>query len=338
MRSFFYLLVIIFIFCTEKASAQRDTDWVYMKNVGWNNNVERSVMAENKDSADFIRMITSPDTNIDRSLYPINDFYLNGKLKRRALSTVQIAAYAVFQGPCLEYYPDGQKKMICNFENGHLEGAAITYYPNGKMYISGSYHQDTFTFNGCSDSTGIVLAEDGNGKWIKYSSDFKQIIEQGFVNDGLKEGNWTGRLNDSVDYRCTYLRGNLTSGTSFVKNGHQYEFKATEVIPEFEGGIDAFGHFLTRNVRYPQYAREHKIQGRVIITFVVEKDGSLQGIKVARGVEKSLDDEAVRVIKMCPKWSPAYFYGIPVRVQYSVPINFTVDKGNQNHRAFNKLN
>lgn len=325
MRNFFCLFVITFIFCTEKASAQRDTDWVYMKNVGWNNNnVERSVMAENKDSADFIRMITSPDTNIDKNLYPINDFYLNGKLKLRARSTVQIAAYAVFQGAYIEYYPNGHKKMICNFEKGHLEGDAIKYYPNGKMYLSGNYHQDKFTLIGCNDSTGTVLAEGGNGKWIKYSPDFTQVMTQGFANDGLEEGDWTGRLNDSVNYRCTYFRGMLTSGTSFVKNGHQYEFKKTEVIPEFVGGIDAFGRFLTKNIRYPQYAREHKIRGNVIIKFVIEKDGSVRDIKISRGVEKSLDDEAIRVIKMCPKWTPGYLYGIPVRIQYSVPISFTL--------------
>jgi periplasmic protein TonB len=99
-------------------------------------------------------------------------------------------------------------------------------------------------------------------------------------------------------------------------------FTAVEVSPEFPGGYDAFGTFLSHNIHYPEMARHTGTQGRVIINFVVEKDGTLSEIKVVRGVGDGCDEEAVRVMKLSPKWKPGIQNGRPVRVYYTVPITF----------------
>jgi TonB family protein len=101
-------------------------------------------------------------------------------------------------------------------------------------------------------------------------------------------------------------------------------FNAVENVAEFPGGLEAFGKFLTSNLKYPAAAREQKIQGRVIITFIVEKDGSLSNKKIVRGITDDLNNEALRVISLSPKWKPGIQNGRPVRVQYSVPISFTL--------------
>ncbi|MEO3405228.1 TonB family protein [Mucilaginibacter sp. CAU 1740] len=101
-------------------------------------------------------------------------------------------------------------------------------------------------------------------------------------------------------------------------------FTAVENVPEFPGGLEAFGKFLASNLKYPAAAREQKIQGRVIITFIVEKDGSLSNKKIVRGITDDLNNEALRVIALSPKWKPGIQNGRPVRVQYSVPISFTL--------------
>ncbi|WP_183561275.1 energy transducer TonB [Mucilaginibacter sp. SP1R1] len=109
---------------------------------------------------------------------------------------------------------------------------------------------------------------------------------------------------------------------SFDKKGNQYPFTNIQVEPGFNGGLTAFGTFLSKNIHYPKDARQHKIQGLVIVTFIIERDGSLTDVHVVRGLEKSLDDEAVRVLKISPAWIPASEYGRPVRVQYTVPIRY----------------
>jgi TonB family protein len=101
-------------------------------------------------------------------------------------------------------------------------------------------------------------------------------------------------------------------------------FTEVEQVPEFPGGLNAFGRFLGTNVRYPKADREKGIQGRVIATFVVETDGSLSGLKISRGISKGLDEESLRVLRKSPNWKPGIQNGRKVRVQYSVPISFTL--------------
>jgi protein TonB len=101
-------------------------------------------------------------------------------------------------------------------------------------------------------------------------------------------------------------------------------FTSVEQVPEFPGGLEKFGAYLGKSIRYPAVARENGTQGRVIVTFVVERDGSLTDIKVTRGIGSGCDEEAVRVLKGSPKWKPGIQNGRPVRVQYSVPISFTL--------------
>lgn len=95
-----------------------------------------------------------------------------------------------------------------------------------------------------------------------------------------------------------------------------------EKMPEFPGGQEALNRFLVRNIKYPLLAQENGIQGRVICQFVVNSDGSIVDISVVRGVEESLDKEAMRVIKSMPKWTPGRQGGKNVRVKYTLPIRF----------------
>jgi len=95
-----------------------------------------------------------------------------------------------------------------------------------------------------------------------------------------------------------------------------------EVMPQFPGGDAAWSKFLQRNLRYPAQASEAHAQGKVYVTFVVEKDGHLSDMQVLRGVGFGLDDEAMRVLKLVPPWKPGIQNGRPVRVRYTMPFNF----------------
>lgn len=101
-------------------------------------------------------------------------------------------------------------------------------------------------------------------------------------------------------------------------------FTSVEQYPQFPGGIEAFYKYLSKNIRYPAIARENGTQGKVIVTFVCEKDGSLTDIKVVRGIGDGCDEEAIRVLKNSPHWSPGIQNGRPVRTLYTVPISFTL--------------
>ena len=102
----------------------------------------------------------------------------------------------------------------------------------------------------------------------------------------------------------------------------QQIFTVVEEMPSFPGGMGECMKFLSKNINYPSISQENGVQGRVIVQFVVNTDGSIVEPVVMRGVDPYLDKEALRVIKMMPKWSPGKQRGKPVRVKYTVPVMF----------------
>lgn len=101
-------------------------------------------------------------------------------------------------------------------------------------------------------------------------------------------------------------------------------FVSVEQKPEFPGGMAAFGKFLQRNLKYPAEMRTRGLQGKVFVSFIVDRDGTLSDIKAIRGPSEEFKEEAVRVLSSSPKWKPGVQNGHVVRVQYTVPINFTI--------------
>jgi len=104
-------------------------------------------------------------------------------------------------------------------------------------------------------------------------------------------------------------------------------YVVVEKMPEYPGGDEARVKFMVENVKYPDEARKNGISGTVFVSFIVEKDGSISDVKLLRGVDKLLDNEALRVVKLMPAWQPGVQRGKPVRVQFNMPIQFNLDRG-----------
>ena len=102
-------------------------------------------------------------------------------------------------------------------------------------------------------------------------------------------------------------------------------YEVCEQMPIYEGGNAALLKYLTDSVKYPELAKKHGVQGRVVIGFIVEKDGSLTNVKVLRAVDRALDAEALRVMKAMPNWLPGQQDGRFVRVRYNVPLRFKLN-------------
>ena len=100
------------------------------------------------------------------------------------------------------------------------------------------------------------------------------------------------------------------------------EIDKVDEKPSFPGGESAMKSYLNSTLKYPIYAQENGVQGRVIVQFIIEKDGSISDVKISRSVDPSLDREALRVVKAMPKWNPGKLNGIPVRVKNEVPVVF----------------
>ena len=102
-------------------------------------------------------------------------------------------------------------------------------------------------------------------------------------------------------------------------------YDVVEQMPSFPGGISGLRTYLNQNIRYPAEAQENCVQGRVVVSFVVEKDGHISDVTVLRSVDPSLDKEAIRVVRNMPRWTPGKQEGEPVRVRYNVPVSFRLN-------------
>ena len=147
-------------------------------------------------------------------------------------------------------------------------------------------------------------------------TDLIEIVDQELdIDDELEiedaEADVENRTNYSYD----------ETGNGYADEGDYEEdiFRIVEDMPTFPGDINKW---LGKNVKYPVIAQENNIQGKVIVQFVIERDGSITDVQVVRPVDPSLDKEAIRVVKSMPKWKPGKQRGKAVRVSYTVPINF----------------
>ncbi|QNR84546.1 TonB family protein [Pedobacter riviphilus] len=126
----------------------------------------------------------------------------------------------------------------------------------------------------------------------------------------------------------SYLPKTTETETSAIKSENTdkvYDFVSIEKQPEFPGGISKFYRYLSSSIKYPKLAQENNVQGKVFLSFVVEKDGSLTDIQITRGLGSGTDEEAIRVLKESPKWHPGIQNGLAVRVKYNINVNFTIN-------------
>ncbi len=109
-----------------------------------------------------------------------------------------------------------------------------------------------------------------------------------------------------------------------INLNNEEEIKIAEQLPQYPGGAVEFMKWLTATLKYPDEALQRKIEGRVMVSFIVEKDGSLSAIKVEKGINKLLDNEALRVMRLMPKWTPGSEKGKPCRSKVAIPIVFEI--------------
>lgn len=318
MKSLLVLMLGLMVF--QSAKAQQDTTVLFVKNSGQ--------ILQTKDGADYFIMIMPPDSSSGKKIYPVNGYFMDGKPKMIETVTIvenwargsENSTRMLLQGSYLNFYPNGQRKTIENYVDGIQVGDVTEYYPNGKRYSLEKLGQyGKLLLIDCRDSTGKVITENGNGTWLKYDEAFKTIIDEGPVQDSLEEGEWKETVGNLI-FKSVYKKGVLISTTDTTK-----VFSKVENEPEFkDGGIAGFYHFLGHTIRYPSYAKENNIQGKALITFIVEKDGSLTNGKILKDPGGGIGDEALRAVMLSPKWIPGMQGDRPVRVQYTVPVSFTL--------------
>ena len=142
------------------------------------------------------------------------------------------------------------------------------------------------------------------------------------IADPTSQHSEEAQVYDLVEQMPSFAGGSYTVA---VMGADGQMHNQTRTVP---GGQSGLFQFLAMNVKYPVYAAENNIQGRVIASFVVERDGSIGDVTILKSVHPLLDKEAIRVIKMMPKWNPGMQKGEALRVKYTIPVTFRLEGGN----------
>lgn len=310
--------IVGFLFFLNAGFAQVKMNIYYLKNSGETVN--------KLDSADYIRIVSEPDSG--SNLYKVTEIYKNQKIKFIGFSRNTNGTF--LEGYFICYYQNGKKQRIGNYEDNVLKGDVVENYPNGNRYTEKQYipkEKQEFLIQTCNDSLGKPMVVNGDGHYIGYASDFKNIEEEGDVINEQRDGIWTGgeyTKTSKITFSEKYDKGDFISGESTDESGAKFTYSKRLQMPEFKDGEEAFGKFLQKNLKYPSVSRESKIQGRVFISFIVELDGSLSKLEILRAPNKELGDEVLRVMQSSPKWVPGKRFGKPLKVTVTVPVNFTL--------------
>lgn len=189
----------------------------------------------------------------------------------------------------------------CNVHIDSLKVDGIPAKLDGVNYLTSGTHKISFVIDGHEITDNIIVP--------KVSKHFN-LIMSGEINNG------THNKKISSSSYSKYFKIKDPKVENKV-------FESVEEMPSFPGGMSALMKYLADNVKYPVDAQENGLQGRVVVSFVVERDGSITNVQAVRSVYPSLDSEAVRVVEAMPRWKPGKLNGLPVRVKYNVPVTFS---------------
>lgn len=309
-----FLLISIF-FCF-RASGQKNGQLVYyLKDSGQ--------LVSTKDSAEYWMVVKTPDT-AGKYPYSVYEYEKNGKL-RLSTNAYTNDLKLKYDGHYTAYFPNGKTKALGMYENGDMRGRQMQFYPNGKLYCIITYDKQSIAYFGeCRDSTGKVLTTSGYGDWKQFDDNFTKVIAEGQMVNGSQEGEWKFKISPSEKFTRTYKAGREVSSTEEPQSGHSQKdvYTSVDKPPVFPGGNERFPEYVQAHLKYPEASEQRRDHGQMVLSFVVEKDGSLSDIKILRSVSGLIDDAVLNVLKHSPKWKPGIKDDQPVRVMFSMPINF----------------
>lgn len=333
LKHFFSFLLLVTFVQIGKCS-QIDTAYIFYKydKVGY-------YKVEQREQCDFFVMITSPDEG--DSTYKVKEFYRDGHIKLTGKALPKIAnsdGLIALEGDCVNYFETGVRQSIVHYSNGYKEGNEYLFYPNGKKYalmknplMKGIYgHSKSWE---CHNSNGEMICKDGNGKWVVYDPGFKNIILEGLIKNGERDGEWRGGLarSDSIKYTCVYKSGSLKSSVGYDKNGKAYPFKNDVEPAHYYSGPFYFLKSLKNNTILPKGSNGKKISAdSVIISFVVEKDGQVSNFETLGEVTPDLKIAIKTALYKCKDWTPRKNFGVPVRAKVMFSMKYLSIHGNNN--------
>lgn len=259
--------------------------------------------------------------------YKMIDHYKSGGILSEYYSTDKKFKSPI--GLYKEYFENGNLKKSLYYEESQPIGVYTTWYENGSKQTDGEYikakngddKKSILKIDAYWDSEKNQTVTSGYGY---YSYTDENGCEEGKITNGLRDSIWAG-FDRKIDYTYVekYRDGNLIAGISTDNIGVRRIYHHEEIKPEFSGGINEFYRYVGKTFRVPQI---EGLQGKLFVSFVIQKDGEIDDIQIIRSLGEAVDQEAYRVLSESPAWKPGKIRGIPIKLIYSLPINIQSDR------------
>ncbi len=313
------VIMLLLMLMAGSIYAQENQNTYYFKKNG--------KQVQNKDSADYIRTISVIDSS-GKTYKKLTEYYKNGVVK--TVGRTSSINGVSFSGDVNTFYNNGNVESKRSLSNNMLIGDAFEFFRNGELKAHKYYEKHTsltdkaetsYKLLQAGDSTGRKFL-DGKGNGIVDHIN-GQLKEKGAYKDGLREGSWEIEdLKLNVSLVETFQKGIFKSGIYKLENGQTGKYDTYFKLAEPKEGMENFIRFIQSNLRYSEEIKNSSLNSRVIINFTIETDGTLSNFKAIKSESTILTDEAIRVLKLSSKWSPALNKGRPVKSSYTIPILF----------------
>lgn len=255
----------------------------------------------------------------------IEGFYING-------NSYGHAHYDDNQrhGRYINLYESGKIKESGIYDKGQPVGLRKRRHPNGLMRSVELIEEPISLYEpkiiNAWDATGNLLVSKGAGEYSNPSFDRPEIIEIGQYQNGVRTGNWTASKSGNNIYKETYdQEGKVISGTSYDSSSKPYDYTQIDEDFSFPGGATNFKKFQTDNLKYPEIARKHNIEGVVWINFIIDERGKTKDLKVFKSLSKECDEEVIRIIHLSSmKWIPSKHRGQNIQQKVILSVFFNL--------------
>ena len=263
-----------------------------------------------KSKAEFYRIV-----NYDENGKPVGkiyDYFITGELQAEIEGALNIDkiddSKSIFFGFATGFYKSGEKQAENMRDNQGVIVTNKSWYKNGQLRIYKEYQDGKL-----------------NGKRKEWDEEGRIQLDADYKN-GETDGKFlTYWNNGNVKRIDEYRNGKFILGKCFNIDGEEIPYFDYAIYPKFIGGEVALSQYLKKNTIYPEKAMKKRIEGRVLVGFAVNADGTISNVDILQRANKMLDKEAIRVVSAMPNWAPGMQDGVPVKVYFSLPISFTMN-------------
>lgn len=242
----------------------------------------------------------------------------------------------VYHGEWIEYYETGELYLKINYTEGKKNGKATYFFKDGTISQQGEFIND--------EQEGVWKSFDKNNN-LKSETTFSKgkyhgeakfyangiVVNSGEYANGSKIGNWKffdnkGRFSSKIDFGSVVedKKESYSDNSAEIEKQESEIFTITRQMPEFPGGQSMMVKFISENIVFPKSAKKKGIAGTVYVNFILSNTGEIEKATILRGVYSDLDNEALRIVTIMPRWSPGMQDGKPVSVSFNLPIKYTL--------------